>query len=405
MDADLKIVRPSFDVSNTDASFDVSITDATYDVSYVKATYELASTTATFDVSSLAASFVVSYTNITPTVIELGIFLLRHDAVDAMFAADFTSLLVNKGVADSALLVDAHNLAIKRSLVDTAVGDDSIAQIATNKDLQDLGYAAELISVSPAKGFISPSDVSDSLDRQVDFDRAFSEAGGATDLEFFGLGTAQSSAATAVESIEFQTAYTRDHADFAAFSAANDILTIVPTKVLSEVVAQAHTVTFDVATNLYDSLTVTDDFDGEAVLDDDQIMTFTKVTVDLGNVSDSFTAQWGYYRNLLDTAVTSDLSDLYNGKVLSELVLQSEQLTFGASLSKQDVANAGDTASVLFATDVSDNGYTSDSDVKLAGINKSELATAADAGLLYGQDYVDNLFYFAEDYVGFSRIF
>ena len=80
MDADLKIVRPSFAVSNTDASFDVSVTDATYDVSYVKATYELASTTATFEVSNLAASFVVSYTNITPTVIELGIFLLRHDA-------------------------------------------------------------------------------------------------------------------------------------------------------------------------------------------------------------------------------------------------------------------------------------------------------------------------------------
>ena len=44
MDAELKIVRPSFSVETSDATYDVSITDTTYDVSYVSATYELTST-------------------------------------------------------------------------------------------------------------------------------------------------------------------------------------------------------------------------------------------------------------------------------------------------------------------------------------------------------------------------
>lgn len=405
MDADLKIVRPSFAVSNTDASFDVSVTDATYDVSYVKATYELASTTATFDVSSLAASFVVSYTNITPTVIELGIFLLRHDAVDAMFAADFTSLLLSKGLLEEVSSTELLTMATTKPLADTALFDDSIDRLALSKLLQDTSVASELISVSPAKGFFSPSDVSDSLDRQVDFIRSFDDAGTVTDLELFSLSTARSDSAALSDSLSFETVYLRNHADFAAFTAANDIFLLAPNKVLSETVGQADTITFDVSTNLYDSLSATDDFDGEAVLDDDQTMTFTKVTVDLGSVADSPALQVGYGREFLEAVGTTDLTTFSSDKALSELVLQSEQLTFDTALDRQDTADVNDAASVLFATDVSDNGYTSDSNVKSVGIANSDSASIADSGSLYGTDYVDNLFYFAEDYVGFSRNF
>ena len=405
MDADLKIVRPSFAVSNTDASFDVSVTDATYDVSYVKATYELASTTATFDVSSLAASFVVSYTNITPTVIELGIFLLRHDAVDAAALTDFTSLILSKGLIEEVSSTELLAMATTRPLADSALFDDSIDRLALSKLLQDTSVASELISVSPAKGFFSPSDVSDSLDRQVDFIRSFDDAGTVIDLELFNLSTARSDSAALSDSLSFETVYLRNHADFAAFNAANDIFLLAPNKVLSETVGQADTITFDVSTNLYDSLSATDDFDGEAVLDDDQTMTFTKVTVDLGSVADSPALQVGYDREFLEAVGITDVTTFSSDKALSELVLQSEQLTFDTELDRQDTADVNDAASVLFATDVSDNGYTSDSNVKSVGIANSDSASIADSGLLYGTDYVDNLFYFAEDYVGFSRNF
>ena len=405
MDADLKIVRPSFAVSNTDASFDVSVTDATYDVSYVKATYELASTTATFEVSNLAASFVVSYTNITPTVIELGIFLLRHDALDAAVLTDFTSLLFGKGFSEEVSSTELLTMATTRSLSDSALFDDSIDRLALSKLLQDTSVASELISVSPAKGFFSPSDVSDSLDRQVDFIRSFDDAGTVTDLELFNLSTARSDSAALSDSLSFETVYLRDYADFAAFNAANDIFLLVPNKVLSETVGQADTITFDVSTNLYDSLVVTDDLDGEAVIDDDQTMTFTKVTIDLGSVADSAALQVGYDRAFLEAVGAADLSTFSSNKALGDLVLQSEQLTFSTTLDRQDTSTVSDAPEVYLATSTSDNGYASDSDVKSVSMTKSDPASVTDAGLLYGQDYVDTLTYFAADYVGFSRNF
>ena len=405
MDADLKIVRPSFAVSNTDASFDVSVTDATYDVSYVKATYELASTTATFEVSNLAASFVVSYTNITPTVIELGIFLLRHTAIDAAALTDFTSLILSKGLLEEVSSTELLTMATTRPLADSALFDDSIDRLALSKSLQNISVASELIDVSPGKGLYDTANINDLLARQVDFVRLFADEGAVTDLELFNLGKNSADAAAVGDSLAFETVYLRDYADFAAFNAANDIILLAPTKVLSETVGQADTITFDVSTNLYDSLSATDDFDGEAVLDDDQTITFTKVTVDLGSVADSPALQVGYDREFLEAVGTTDLTTFSSDKTLSELVLQSEQLTFDTALDRQETADVNDAASVLFATDVSDNGYTSDSNVKSVGIANSDSASIADSGLLYGTDYVDNLFYFAEDYVGFSRNF
>jgi hypothetical protein len=47
----------------------------------------------------------------------------------------------------------------------------------------------------------------------------------------------------------------------------------------------------------------------------------------------------------------------------------------------------------------------SDAFAKLTGLVKSDTISSADAGFLLNQDYVDNPFYFADDYVGTKRTF
>jgi hypothetical protein len=318
VDADLKIVRPSFAVSNTDASFDVSVTDATFDVSYVKATYELASTTATFEVSSSAASFIVSYTNIIPTVIELGIFLLRHDAVDAAALTDFTSILYGKGLLEEVSGTELLTMATTKPVSDSAAFDDSIDRISSTKLLLDTGFVSELVSVSPAKGFFSPSVATDSLERQVDFSRGLSELAGATDLESFALAIGKNDFSYAIETISFANVFKRNYAD-------------------------------------------------------------------VGSTADSTTIQLS--KTLNDAAAWVDL------------------LALAYATGKADSVSVFEAASLGHTRNVSDNGYVLESVVKSAITSKNDEASIGDAGSLQGQSYVDNLFYFAEDYVGFSRTF
>ena len=386
MDAELKIVRPSFSVETSGATYDVSITDTTYDVSYV------------------APTFLVQYTDIVPAVIELGIFILRHNAFDTIFSADIATVNLSKSLTNAARTSDVTRVATTKALYNTVTTSEFVRR-GVNKSLQDVGLATQLVSIHPNKVAADVARTADTFNRQVAFTRAHADFGSTSDLTRLGFGATKVDAAATVDSLAFTTAYRRGYTDFGVFNASNEVFLLTPTKVLSELVGQSETLAFDVSTNLYDFVTATDDFDGEAVLDDDQTMTFVKATSDFGAVLDVAALQNNFLREFADAGVIGEQLTFFSGVSFSDTVQQGEILTFSTGLAKSDAVFSADSAAVLFATNVSDNGYAADSNVKSTGVTLSESASFGDSGLLYGQDYVDNIFYFAEDYVGFSRTF
>lgn len=107
---------------------------------------------------------------------------------------------------------------------------------------------------------------------------------------------------------------------------------------------------FSISKFLNDQTFVTDDLDGEASTEDDQEIAFVKTRTDIGAASDTFHRAAGYLRAFTE------------------------------------------------------NGATTDSQVKLTTKVSSDSAAFTDAGDLRSQGYCD-FTYFAEDYVGASRIF
>ena len=123
-----------------------------------------------------------------------------------------------------------------------------------------------------------------------------------------------------------------------------------------------------VGKNIADQLFSTDDING-AGADDDQNISFFKVLSNPSFAVDNIVLLAAFLRSFSNTATASDAPVLLAGKVSA------------------------------------DTSETSDSDVKLTGLGKSDTIAAGSAGTVLNQDYVDNAFYFADDYVGVKRTF
>jgi len=108
-------VTPSYSVENTTPSYDVSITDTSFDTKHVKATYNVTSTKATFQASIVDASYVVSYINIIPSTIELGLFLLKHSAFDVASFSEVLGFSVTKPFADAAQFIEDVSITMAYS--------------------------------------------------------------------------------------------------------------------------------------------------------------------------------------------------------------------------------------------------------------------------------------------------
>jgi hypothetical protein len=70
-----------------------------------------------------------------------------------------------------------------------------------------------------------------------------------------------------------------------------------------------------------------------------------------------------------------------------------------------DTATASDTVAKEAGKGITDVATATDLAIKSAGKGLSDSATGADAGTLLNQDYVNDPFYFADDYVGTKRTF
>jgi hypothetical protein len=152
----------------------------------------------------------------------------------------------------------------------------------------------------------------------------------------------------------------------------NASATDLPSKAVSKVATDAATGSDSnaktVGKNVSDQLFSTDDING-AGADDDQNISFFKVLSNPSFAVDNIVLLAAFVRSFSNTATASDAPVLLAGKVSA------------------------------------DTSETSDSDVKLTGLGKSDTIAAGSAGTVLNQDYVDNAFYFADDYVGVKRTF
>lgn len=172
-------------------------------------------------------------------------------------------------------------------------------------------------------------------------------------------------------------------------------------------------------------LGVTDDVDGEATVEDDQNIAFFKNTTNVTNVTDLLTRVVAYVRAFTETVGAADTPSLGVAKPfsnsltisevidivlsktasLSDTVSAIDELAFAIAKSLTDTASISDTPSKNVSKILANSATITDSDVIDFLAGKSDSATVSEAGSLLNQDYVDNGFYFAEDYVGLSRTF
>jgi hypothetical protein len=149
---------------------------------------------------------------------------------------------------------------------------------------------------------------------------------------------------------------------------AGDALSKAITKPATDAATGSDSNAKTVDKTITDELFSTDDLNG-AGADDDQNILFFKVLSNPSFAVDSIVLLAAFLRSFSNTASATDAPVLLAGKTSA------------------DTSEASDAA------------------VKLTGLSKSDTMAAGSAGTVLNQDYVDNGFYFADDYVGTKRTF
>ena len=400
-------VNPSYSVENTTPSYDVSITDTSFDTKYIKATYELSRTIATFQASIVDASYIVSYTNIVPSTIELGLFLLKHSAFDTAAFSEILGFSITKPFADAAQFSDefSSTVAYFREFSDTWAATDTISfsTTTTRFDAAAFNSGLELVTLDTTKPFSEAPFISDAIN-SFDTTKGIDEPGVVSDFSSIATVRLNTDAASAAEVIQITNEFYRTKVETPSIT---DALISATTKPLTDLGTIVGITSFATTKALSDLINVTDDLDGEAVIDDDQTMTFVKVTSDLGSFADSVALQLVWQRALSDAGITSDNTTFAVGRPLSDTGVAQDAYSRQVDYSRafQETSVFSDATAFAVTNDIADNGYAVETDVKSINKLRSESATLADSGLLVSQGYVDNNDYFAETYVGTSRTF
>lgn len=324
MDAEIQKVSLSYEVGNTDPSLDVYKVDASFTTSYINPSFNVSFTVPTFDVAYTAATYDVRYVNLTPTAIEIGIFLLKETLFDFGFIADQQILFVGKNLSDAVSFETTVRYDFGKPLSETAAFSDSPAKNVGSARTDDFFVVDQIDTIGFSK---SVADFG-ALATEIRFDatKLFSETATFSDEQLFSVGKGLSEIPVTIDVISFfsgkilqdvWSATDNNQLTFGKLPNDEAVFTTETALALTKL--------------LVSNIDVTDDIDGEASIEDDQNMLFFKSRTD--------------------------------------------------------------------------NGYVSESNVKSFSTGNSDSASVTDSGSLYRQDYVDNPFYFAEDYVGYSTTF
>jgi hypothetical protein len=157
---------------------------------------------------------------------------------------------------------------------------------------------------------------------------------------------------------------------------------------------------------LVDNVYATDDVDGAASILDDQEMQYHKNTTNLARVTEVFFRMVAYTREYSDAANFTDGDTLSVGKTLADGSLFTEIYNFNFGKLISDTPIVGDALALHVTLAPFIDSYSVSDSVDVIpnkGILENSISIT-DSGLIRSQDYADFSF-FAEDYVGASRIF
>lgn len=327
----------------------------------------------------------------------VGFFVIFLEFNDAASASDIQVRQLAKALNDLASTIDATTKSVNKPLIDLRNAIDVSVKNLT-KPLVDPVTASD----SPAKSF-SRAPIFDSVGKS-DVVRLNPQKN-LVEIKYNIEGPATGQ--NYVDPTYFAQDYSYDG---------------FPTKLFSK--------------SLLDYVDATDDFYGEANVDDDQVVFVNKTVADnaatseaLGKafdrpgVVDSFTASDLSVReagkSFTDTATSSDTSSRSYGKALTDTSNLSDALVrqyfksftdsasstdarvFAIAKSLSDNATSADAAVKSINRSLSDSFGSSDSAVRTAGKGLTDTGTTSDSGNFRKTDYAD-VNYFAQDYVGIS---
>lgn len=282
----------------------ISIVDATGSVTYT----DTAGTVSHVDLSSTVeytyVASAVSSRYISPSAITLGYYLLKHEAFDAMTIADVANFTYAKNLFDEIAVA----------------GDKTI--FYNMKAPTDAFVVTDTPSLGLQKDFVEEITTIDEYSYQVSFRRTFLEPVGVEELIEKQSGKATNDQVTTDDSID-TIGFGKNHSE-------NPVITDTPSIGIEKPLVRdsfavsdlgptfdfsnhsfdeavfTHELAFDVGFHLYDFANATDDFLGEANIDDDQTMHFGKTLIENFGVVDTFSRDVNYSRQFSDGFSGSD---------------------------------------------------------------------------------------------------
>ena len=378
-----------------------SLSYASFTSSYVNPSFNVEYTAASFDVAYIAATYEVNYINMTPTTIEAGLYILRQSLSDFGYVLDQLAVSLGKTFSDSANFSLTVTYDFAKSIGETAQTSDILTK-ATGSSLQDQPIISENIdSIYFSKIAFDSANFSSAT--SVSTTKPLSNTAAFVDDQTtnFGKGLEDSPVTGDLLALEYDK--------FLANSGAGtDTQALSIGKVADDSANFTLETTLDTTKLLSDSIHVTDDVDGEASIEDDQNMLFTKSRTEVIWLTDSLDRTVAYSRAFSDSGVASDnVINFQTSKGLDDTASLGDFTDIDIVFTREfsDSAIWQDGVSLGVSIVLTDNGYVLENKVKSFGKGNSDSASVTDSGSLYRQDYVDNLFYFAEDYVGYNATF
>jgi hypothetical protein len=267
------------------------------------------------------------------------------------------------------------------------------------------------------------------------------DTGSVLDFTVFGIGKAVQTPATVVDVLALSVVTSRSDT-----GQATDLYSAVLGKPFIDAAAATDVVTaFGFGKQIQDFVFATDDVNGAAV-DDDQHIVFFKIISNTSAVFDTITLLATFDRAITDTSqvldvaaltpqkqiasgaavgdtisisfllsydffnvvlVSTDQAELSIGKIIGDSPATTDSIGLVSAYDRLfgDATSATEVVSKTATISAADFVYLSDAVNVLLTTVRADLGLVVDAGQLLAQDYVDDPFYFADDYVGVKRIF
>lgn len=264
--------------------------------------------------------------------------VLTNKAREDAFQVDDQALITaTKGLADTLGFIDVHVMFVGKGLVDEPVVQDFPA-FALSRSFED-GFAY-----------------------------------------FEGPGRSEYATGYFLEDYAYEGApairFIKAREDAAALTDST-ITTVV--KGIDDPVSLTETISRHISRHIADAINVTDDLDGMATLEDEQVMSLRKAVADLAGITDSFVRVVFFTRDPIDQVGVTDATNAVIGKGVADETAISDALQAKTTKALADASTVADSAAVASSKALADAFALTDAATKSAGKALSDAASATDA--------------------------